>query len=557
MPTSILSSFETGRRALLAHQQTLSTIGHNLANAATPGYSRQRVELAPVNPRLGVEVVDIRRFRDAFVDAMALNETAVAGHAESRHATLRRLEAVFGDVGETGLGAVLDQFFDAFQVLAVRPTDQALRVTALDQAQRVAATFQQVRGRLDQLADDLTVEIQQRVGEANALLAEVAELNRTLMASGGQPAPNDLLDRRDRLVADLARVIGVVAADRPDGSLQLSALGTGILLVDGTRVATLAAVVDPGLDVVTLTAGGIGLTPRGGILDALLEQRNAPTGAVKQARADVDALARALVEETNRLHASGAGLAGASALTAANAVSGAAVPLTAAGLDFPPGTGAFRVITHDADGAVLADVTVDVTAGVTTLDDLQAALDAVPDLTATVTGGRLAITAEPGVTFAFADDTSGALAGLGLNTLFTGADGLTIAVNPVVADDVRRLATARADAAGLVRPGDGAVALDLARLRTALVLAEGTETLASFTGTMVSRVGSATRDAALALDRQEAALAAVRALQAQTAGVSTDEELISLTQAQTAYAAAARFITTMNDVLDTLLGMAR
>jgi flagellar hook-associated protein 1 FlgK len=128
-------------------------------------------------------------------------------------------------------------------------------------------------------------------------------------------------------------------------------------------------------------------------------------------------------------------------------------------------------------------------------------------------------------------------------------------VNPVLSADVTKVAAARADAAGLVRSGDGSNALALARLRGARAMAAGTQTFTEFYGSTVARVGAQARDAAEGVSRQEAAVRVVQGLQQQVSGVSTDEEMINLTQSQTAYAAAARYATTINELVVTLLSM--
>jgi flagellar hook-associated protein 1 FlgK len=414
-----------------------------------------------------------------------------------------------------------------------------------------------MRTRVDQLGSDLTVDIQQHIADANELLTQIAELNRQVIAARGGPVPNDLLDQRDRMVSDLTQIVGVTAQDRDDGAVQLNLTGSGVLLVDGTSVATLRGTVNAATDTVDVTAGSVAvpLTPRGGALAALLDARNAPTGAVKQAQSDLDTLARSLIVEVNRVHTQGAGLTGFTTLTAASAVTSPAAPLTSAGLAFPPGGGSFQVIVHDASGAVASTVTVPVTAGVTTLADVQAALDADPNLVATISGGRLTLTATASMTFSFGADTAGALTALGLNTFFTGSDARTIALDAQLASDPTKIAAAQVDAAGLAHPGDGANALALARLRTGLLMAGGTQTFTDFYGAIVSGIGAATRSASDAVDRQQSTTQFVQGMQQQAEGVSTDEELISLSQTQTAYAAAARFATTINDVIETLLEM--
>lgn len=557
-PTNILGSLDLARRALIAHQTTLDTIGHNLSNVNTPGYTRQRAELVAVVPRGGVDVSEIRRIRDRFVDFSLSNEQQALGRADAQATIARRVQDVFNDPSGAGLSAMLDTFFQTLSDLSVSPTDQVTRVTVKDQGQRLAATFNTLDQKLRQVESDLTVDIQQRVQTANGLMSEIAELHRQIIAARNQAAPNDLLDRRDQLVAQLTQIVGVTPLDRPDGTVQLAMTGSGVLLVDGTSTQPLRATVNPATGLVDLSAGAVApaIMPRTGALSAVLEARNSPTGVLRQAMSDLDTLAHTLATEVNRVHAGGSGLLELTSLTAFNAVSSAAVPLTAAGLADTPVSGTFRVLVHDATGAVLSTVPVTITAGVTTLDDVRAAIDADANLTATITGGRLTIdAATAGATFTFAADSSDTLLALGLNTFFTGADASTLAVNPVIAGNVAFIAAARADAADLVHPGDGANALALAALRTAAVLSAGTATFTDFFGTSVGRVGSATRDAEDALERQTAAVQTVFGFQQQVSGVSTDEELVSLSQTQTAYAAAARFATTINDIIGTLLLM--
>jgi flagellar hook-associated protein 1 FlgK len=558
VPTNIFGSLHLARRALVAHQTALDTIGHNLANVNTPGYTRQRAELVSVAPRGGVDVQEVRRLRDRFLDVSLLNEQQLLGRALAQSDVLQRLQSVVNDPPGSGLGAVLDSLFQGFQDLAVSPTDNATRITVVDRANQLAATFRRMVGRVDELENDLTGQIQQKVRDANDLITQIADLHRQIIAARGGPVPNDLLDQRDRLVSELTQIVGVSALDRDDGTVQLALTGSGVLLVDGTSVAPLSLTLDPTADIVEITPGTVAqpITPRGGALAALLEARNSPTGAVKQALTDLDTLARTLVTEVNRVHTQGVGLTGFTTLTTANAVTSPAAALTAAGLPLSPSTGSFQVIVRDATGAVASTVTVPVTAGVTTLNDVQAALDADPSLVATITGGRLMLTSAATTTFTFGADSAGALSALGLNTLFTGSDARTIAVDPQLTADVTRLAAAQVDAAGLAHPGDGANALALARLRTSLTMAGGTATFTDFYGAIVSGIGSAARTASEGVDRQQAATQLVESMQQQAEGVSTDEELISLSQAQTAYAAAARFATTINDVIETLLQMA-
>jgi flagellar hook-associated protein 1 FlgK len=556
-PSSIFSSLRLASHALAAQQAVLNTIGHNLANASTPGYTRQRADLVSIADQGGVDVSGISRLRDRFLDFSFLTEQQALGAAEADDSLLQRLENVFNDPSNTGLSPQMNAFFQAFHDLSTHPTDQALRVAVVNQATTLAGTFNDMRTRLDQLSSDLTTEIQSDVTTANGYITQIADLNTKIAAAPDDGSANDLLDQRDQLVNELAKIVGVTATDRDDGTVQLAVTGTGVLVVDGGNAYTLDATTNMATDTVDLTASGSGATvaPTGGALASLLDARNSATGAVKQAKSDLDSLAGTLIESVNRLHASGSGTTEPSTETSVNAVSSAAVALNAAGLPFTPVNGSFDVIVHDATGAVTASSTITITAGTTTLTSLATALGAVAGLTATVAGGKLTITAGAGKTFTFADDTSDTLLALGLNTFFTGSTASDIAVNDYVADDPSKVAAAVADASGLVHPGDGSNALALADLSTGLTMASSTQTFNDYFATTVSRIGSLKQNAEVTLTRQQAALQVVQGLQQQTSGVSTDEELINLTQAQYAYAAAARFVTTINDVMTTLLQM--
>jgi flagellar hook-associated protein 1 FlgK len=558
LPTSIFGSLHLARRALGAHQVAVDLAGHNIANAATPGYSRQRAELVPSAGVGGADVATISRMRDRFLDFSLLTEQQTLGKNRAQEGILERLQAVFNDPPGEGLSATLDQLFESFQELSVTPTDQAVRAMVKDRGDRLGQTFQLMQRRVDQLKGDLTTEIQQRVSEANAFVTQIGDLNRQIMTTRGTSPPNDLLDRRDALVARLTEIAGVTATDRADGSVQLALTGTGVLLVDGASTLTLTATVNTTTDTVDLTAGTqpITVTPKSGALAGVMEARNLATGAVKQAATDLDTLARTIALEVNRLHASGTGLTEHTALTAVNAVSSSAVALTAAGLPFTPVTGSFNVVVHDTAGALVANVAVTVTAGVTTLDDLRAAIDAIAGVGASISGGKLTITADANRTFTFAADTSDTLAALGLNTFFTGSTAAGLALNPLIAADATKIAAAKVDAGALVHAGDGANALALAQLRRKLAMASGTQTFTDFYGSTVARVGSLARDATEAVSRQEAAVLVVQGLQQQTSGVSIDEELLNLSQSQSAYAAATRYASTINDMLQTLLTMA-
>jgi flagellar hook-associated protein 1 FlgK len=326
-----------------------------------------------------------------------------------------------------------------------------------------------------------------------------------------------------------------------------------MLLVDGTIANTLSVSLNTAADEMEVFLSGIEVFPQEGEVAGLLTMRNSTTEGVKKYLSDLNALAREVIEEVNRFHSDGAGLTGHATHTSTNAVSGPLVPLTAAGLSFTPVTGSFDVIVHDATGAVLSTVTVAVTAGVTTLEDVRAAIDADPTLTATISGGLLTVTAGGGSSFTFANDDSDALLALGLNGFFEGTDASNIQISALIDGDLAKIAAGRADLAGLVHPGDSSNALALAQLKDALTLAGGTLSFGGFYASMVETVGQATQESARFVENQERVVELLRNFREEISGVSLDEEMTELIKFQHAYEAAARFIRVADEMLDTLI----
>lgn len=552
--SGVLGSLEIARRALLAQQYVQRTIGQNLANAATPGYTRQRADLSPAPGGIGVDVALVRRIRDRFLDLRLLNEQAELARGETQYTILQRLQGAF-DPSEAGLGGALDRFFMAMQDLATHPTDLAARASVRETGRALGTALRSARGEVDALKNDLGTEISSRVADANSLLTQIANLNREIIGRPASDEPRDLLDRRDQLVIELGKIVGTTVTDRADGSVQVAMAGSGILLVDGTRAATLAATTNLVTDTVDVTADGAAITPQSGRLAPLVNARNASTGLVKQATADLNSLATALIEEINRLHGSGAGLTALTTSTSTNEVSAPTTPLTAAGLPFTPVTGSFQIYAYDSTGSVVSSGTVTVTAGATTLNDVATQINAIANMSATVSGNTISVDANAGFTYAFANDTSDTLLALGLNGFFKGDDSLTIDLNDLIANDVTKIAAARADASGLVHSGDGANALDMARLRTALTMSGGTSAYHDFLGSVIGGIGSQALEAGNAFEAQESAVALVQGLRDQVSGVSIDEEMTMLIQSQQAYEAAARYVRSIQETLDALLAM--
>lgn len=246
---SVLMSL--GKSAMFANYAALQATGHNIANANTPGYSRQEVELATATGQFtgagffgkGVDVVSVRRTADAFLTRESQLAAAQASQDAARYEQLQRLEKVFA-TGEQGLGYASGQLLNAFVDVANRPQDASARQVVLARAEELASRFRAANDQLDALGAGVRQDVSTSVGTVNGLAQRVAELNqRIAVAQGSGQPPNDLLDQRDELVKQISGFLQVTTIQADDGSLGLF-IGGGQRLVLGNQALQLRAVPD-------------------------------------------------------------------------------------------------------------------------------------------------------------------------------------------------------------------------------------------------------------------------------------------------------------------------
>ncbi|KQP45038.1 flagellar hook-associated protein FlgK [Pseudorhodoferax sp. Leaf274] len=241
-----------GVRALQANQAALSTTGHNIANNATVGYSRQVVKLATVEGQYsgggyigkGVEVAAIERVYDAYLSRQAALTKSVSAQDVARAEKLLQLEGLFS-TGTTGLGASVSELMNAFSDVASAPTDLTARTVALTRASETASRFNDTAAQLANLQRGLTEELQNSVATVNTLAASIADVNRQIQAvSGLNESPNDLLDRRDQLISEMNKYVQTTTLENNDGTVNVFVAQSQPLVL-GTRPMELKVANDP------------------------------------------------------------------------------------------------------------------------------------------------------------------------------------------------------------------------------------------------------------------------------------------------------------------------
>ena len=230
-----------GMRAMFANQATLQTIGHNIANANTAGYSRQQVELGTTSGQFtgagyfgrGVDVQTVTRAHDGFVTREVLYAGSLAAMDMARFEQLQRLEQVF-NTGEAGLGHAAGQIFNALVDVASNPQDMSARQVVLSRAEAFASQMRAAGAQIETLQSNLVQDIGTSIASVNRLAQQVADVNRQIAASQGNGhTPNDLLDQRDRLIAEIGNHLQVTTIAGDDGSLNVFIAGGQRLVLGG------------------------------------------------------------------------------------------------------------------------------------------------------------------------------------------------------------------------------------------------------------------------------------------------------------------------------------
>lgn len=237
----MFSLLEIGKSSLMATRRSMDVTGHNIANSATPGYSRQEAVLEPIVlrqsklPGMGVRVSEITRIRDRFVDSVYRNETGKLGWYSVQKDVIEHLQVVMAEPSDHSLKNALDSFWSAWNDLAIEPTSAAARAQVMETGRAVADTFRYLGTQMDALSSNVENSIKALIERVNLLTSKIASLNVEISRATARQEPvADLLDRRDLLIDELSELVGVTSVYQgDDGSVRVSV--GGFSLVDGDR----------------------------------------------------------------------------------------------------------------------------------------------------------------------------------------------------------------------------------------------------------------------------------------------------------------------------------
>ncbi|MEA4882364.1 MAG: flagellar hook-associated protein FlgK [Clostridia bacterium] len=283
---------ETARRALFAQRAAIDITGHNLANASTPGYRRQRALLVATPPAAGglapgtgVTVASIERMRDQFVDTQIRNTLASLGRWEARNGVLEEMQEVFKEPSDIGLSAMMDRFWISWHELSGAARDPGRRTSIQQEGASLASAFNLASTQLKEMSDDIQRNIGAMVGRVNATAANIASINREIIR--GQVVGenvSDLLDRRDLLVEELASDVDVTAVEESNGAVNVTVGGRMLVAGPESREISLETPIT------------------GGRVKGLLEAANQ---VIPSYLRQIDDLADGVIAAVNQIHRSG------------------------------------------------------------------------------------------------------------------------------------------------------------------------------------------------------------------------------------------------------------
>ncbi|MGZ4202297.1 MAG: flagellar hook-associated protein FlgK, partial [Thermoleophilaceae bacterium] len=313
MPAGISTFFglETTLRGLLAQQAALDVTSHNVANANTPGYSRQTALLGASDSMqvtdgarmatiasigTGVEVQSYQRIRDQFLDLQYRAQNMVLGQQSTTSNALNQVETSLSEPGDNGIAAQLAKFWSAWGDVSNAPESQASRQALVEQAKTVASSIQSVYSGLSQAASDATSEYNSLTASPTGQIAqdaaELGSLNAAIkkaVAAGDHP--NDLQDRRDQVLDDLSQYGQVSVTDLGNGSLNVGFGDAANPLVADTTVDWPQSI----------NNAGPPATTAGGKLGALYDLFKTG-GTIASLQSDLNGVAKDLADKVNALH---------------------------------------------------------------------------------------------------------------------------------------------------------------------------------------------------------------------------------------------------------------
>jgi len=651
-----MNAYSIGLSALQAGQQALEVIGQNVANANTPGYSRQEASLVSQgNGSIleGVSVAQVLQSSDTPLQAAIYQSAGASSLLSTRLSNQQAAQSAIAP-GSNGINTLLSNLFSSITELTSNPGNATQQGVVVATASSLALGLNSAATQLSEQSAGINTQIQQAVTQVNTLTSQIANLN-TLIAEGksaGQ-SPSELIDQRGQLVTQLSQLTDIQVTNQPNGSVNI--MGGGTPLVDGPLPGSLSITSGAaGAVTITETSSGLAFNPTGGSLGGLLQDINV---SLPSYQSQLNTLAQSLMSQFDEVQATGLGAGGpVTSMTGTRGVANTTATLSSQNLPIPAQSGTLYIsVTNTATGQTTLDpIAIDPTTQ--SLQNVASAITAGTggNIQATVNSvtGTLQLQAQPGFQFDFAGtlpttpptqnlngtttaqvsgnytgasndnysfqvlgngtigttaglqlqvtnsagtvvstvnvgagytpgaaisignglsvslsagtsnngtfstpvisqpDTSGILASLGINSLFSGSDATDIAVNSAITANPALLNTGVSG-----QPGDTTNLQRMAAIQNATALGNGTQTLGGYFAQLTGAVGG---EVSSLTDQQSAQTNLGQNLQTQyqsETGVDVNSEMLNLLSFQQMMESASKYLSVVNSTMQSVINV--
>ncbi|MGL4944310.1 MAG: flagellar hook-associated protein FlgK [Thermoguttaceae bacterium] len=578
---TLFNSLHIAGGSLNATSLGIQVAGQNLTNAGTPGYAREVLNLTSAGTLktyggtaigAGVSINGVSQIIDKFVEERLRNAGSELANSSTQSQYYTLLESTMNELTKTDVSTLLTSFFNSISNVQNQPENLIFRQMVGESGMQITDALNRLSTAIVTMEMDINKRVVTSCDQINLLTSQIQRLNEDIAkVESGQHGGTEavgLRDQRQAALTSLSQLINVRTSEDPQTGMLTVACGGSILVAGGVRNEVKLAQEDTDAAPVSATflyVGNNRLDVRSGQVYGFYQARDTVLAGFHE---EIDSFAASLVQEFNKIYTSGQGLVGYTNLTSQQAVSDPSIPLNEVGLVPAPTSGQFKILVTDSQG-ITTEHTLDITLrdpvvrdpfslkpeplrDGTTLTDLADAINSIEGIVARVDSrNRLVIESEsPNLQFSFADDSSGILSGLGLNTFFTGRDAGTISVSDIVLKDPNKFAASRTG------PGqDTDIATRLAAMPDTKLPSLGQRSITDCYKAIVSGVNLAGGTTKAVLSADYAHQASLTAQRNAISGVNLDDETISLLAYQRSYQASAKYIGVINAMLEALISM--
>ncbi len=592
-------SLAIGNSALLTARYGLDITGQNLGNVNTPGYTRQRLNQAASpgwNSGLGNAVVgtgvwtsSVKSIGSEYVEKQLRQATTTDEYYGGLTTGYGTIKSFFNELTGNALSDSMSNFWTAMNDFSSSVESLPMRRTTITEAEQMTDRFNNLANQLAGYRADLDDEIKESVSQINRILGGIAELNKQIVATeqGGVSGirANDLRDQRGELAKQLYTYIDADVVEEDNGSYIVSMRGRNLVYFDqAKKVANEKFESADGrmMNRPVFEQDSFPLSPSNGLLAAQIEMRDVTVPSYQK---ELDELAGNFIWEFNRAYSQARGLESYTTLTSLNGPSNPEATLNQLqyGDALPENTfqiknGRLEIIIHNKNesppSTQTASVEIDLDgrpnplgepdmilhdpanpdAAHSFINRVQAALDEKAPGVFEVSIDRhnqVSITSKSdGYGFVFGDDTSGVLAALGMNVFFTGHNASTMGINQSLKEHPEHLAGAKS-----FNPGDNEGALDILAVEEQEIENLKNNSLEDFYLGLTGRLGSESKSATNMKYLSADVMNRMFVQRESLSGVNEDEEVSKLITYQRAFQSAAKFISTVDQLYETLINM--